>query len=189
MPKQQAPACMASCRTRALLCTAAIWCALVRVPQHGHLVHLQQNAFEYGKEEQFAARYTFLASPADRQLLLSFGLKLVLYQPPTTKGPSSALQAAQQAQQAMEVDGGAAAAAPEAPPPPAGMSRADVAAVEGMQPPAGVVVGRAVVSFWWWGQACIFGVYLCACVCVIWWSAAGIGIWRKLRACSIVSRG
>lgn len=94
-------------------------------------VHVQGNAFEYGQEEAFAARYPFLSSPQDRGLLLAHGAKLMLYQPPSVRAPSSALQAAQQAQQAqpMEVDG--------PPPPPPGMSRADVAAVEGKQPPPG----------------------------------------------------
>lgn len=52
----------------------------------------QVNAFEYGKEEQFAARYRFLTSEGDRSALLAFGAKLMLYQPPVTKAPTSALQ-------------------------------------------------------------------------------------------------
>ncbi|GAB4815511.1 hypothetical protein N2152v2_002557 [Parachlorella kessleri] len=102
----------------------------------------QGNAFEYGQEQQFASRYTFLSPAPDRQALLSFGLKLMLYQPPFVRGPSSALAAAQQAQQVqqpqpMEVDGG-----PAGPAVPAGLSRADVAAVEGKQAPTVEVLAR-----------------------------------------------
>lgn len=96
-------------------------------------------------EQEFAAPYPFLrrggaaegaadgGASADRRLLLQFALRLMLYQPASTKGPSNPLAAAQAAArgpQPMDVD----AAAPAAPP---GMSAADVAAVEGKAPPAG----------------------------------------------------
>lgn len=104
-----------------------------------------------GSEQQFAAAYPFLqqqgegeagaaggqgaglegaaTAAADRRLLLHFALQLMLYQSPSSKGPSNPLQAGR-GPAPMDVD------APAAGPPP-GMSRADVAAVEGKQAPAG----------------------------------------------------
>ena len=88
---------------------------------------------------------------ADRALLLQFALRLMLYQPSSAKGPSNPLAAAQAraaaaagrgGAQPMDVDssaaaaGGAAAAGAPAGPPP-GMSRQDVAAVEGKAAPTG----------------------------------------------------
>ncbi len=116
-----------------------------------------------GSEQQFASAYSFLqqeqqqngegaaaggepeaaaggaaalapagttTAAADRRLVLRFALQLMLYQPPSAKGPSNPLQAGR-GPAPMEVDAPAAG-------PPAGMSRADVAAVEGKQAPAGV---------------------------------------------------
>jgi hypothetical protein len=85
---------------------------------------------------------------ADRQLLLRFALALMLYQPTAVRGPSNPLAAAHAAAataaagggpQPMEVDtsSAVAAAAALAGVPP-GMSRQDVAAVEGKASPTGV---------------------------------------------------
>lgn len=146
------------------------------------------------------------ASPtaaADRQLLLRFALALMLYQPPSAKGPANPLAAAQAAAAGgasggrgpapMEVDaspapGGAGAAqgapvaAGTAGPPagvPAGMSQQEVAAVEGKALPAGG--GRAfsrVPSAWKPLQPQAWGMpcaagRLCAC-------------WPKGRVCCVV---
>jgi hypothetical protein len=77
----------------------------------------------------------------DRKLLLRFALMLMLYQPSTARGPANPLAAAQASAarsaagpQAMDVDAAAAAAVAGL---SAGMSRRDVAAVEGKAPPAG----------------------------------------------------
>ncbi|PSC71704.1 proteasome-associated ECM29-like protein [Micractinium conductrix] len=138
----------------------------------------------WGSEAAFAARFSFLArageassgasvdagaaapSPtaaADRALVLRFASRLMLYQPPSFKGPSNPLAAAQAAAaggngsgagaggaQPMEIDaagGGAAAAAAPLPGVPAGMSRQDVAAVEGKAPPAGQMLLRSKLGF------------------------------------------
>lgn len=134
---------------------------------------------------------------ADRALLLRFALMLMLYQPPSAKGPSNPLAAAQAAAAGggsagrgptpMEVDaapgpggqGTTAGAAPAAAAAavaslqagvPAGMSRLDVAAVEGKAPPSG---GRPP-------QACLPGSFLnracCCCVC----HACAAGFWHML---------
>ena len=134
-----------------------------------------------GSEQQFAAAYPFLqqaqqrdevagaaadeqgaaaggegaAAPAantaaaataaaDRRLILRFALQLMLYQPPSAKGPSNPLQAGR-GPAPMEVDAPAAG-------PPAGMSRTDVAAVEGKQAPAGAAracLRLAAGAVWW----------------------------------------
>lgn len=64
------------------------------------LEHLSQstNAFAFGSPEAFAAKYTFLKddSPvhsADRATFLDFALRVMLYTPPTARGPKSALAA------------------------------------------------------------------------------------------------
>ena len=92
------------------------------------------------------------AAAADRQLLLRFALALMLYHPTSVRAPSNPLAAAHAAAAAAAEGGGssggpqpmdvdtssaaAAAAAALAGVPP-GMSKQDVAAVEGKSPPAG----------------------------------------------------
>ena len=119
------------------------------------------NSFARGSEKDFAAAYPFLQQPspseagpaeagrgsgtaaADRRLVLRFALLLMLYQPASAKGPANPLAAAQAAAggggssngpQPMDVDAAAAAVAGL----PPGMSRQDVAAVEGKAAPTGV---------------------------------------------------
>ena len=128
-----------------------------------------------GSEHEFAARYPFMQQPgsggaevsseagsdgaaaataaADRALLLQFAQRLMLYQPATTKGPSNPLAAAAAAvaaaaPQPMDVDGAAAL-----PPPPPGMSRQDVAAVEGKAASSGEALLRQKLGLLNWSAA------------------------------------
>ncbi|EFN52702.1 hypothetical protein CHLNCDRAFT_138705 [Chlorella variabilis] len=128
------------------------------------------NSFARGSEKDFAAAYPFLQQPspseagpaeagrgsgtaaADRRLVLRFALLLMLYQPTSAKGPANPLAAAQAAAggggssngpQPMDVDAAAAAVAGL----PPGMSRQDVAAVEGKAAPTGEVLVRQKLGF------------------------------------------
>ncbi|PRW21127.1 proteasome-associated ECM29-like protein isoform X1 [Chlorella sorokiniana] len=96
-------------------------------------------ALEVGSTAAPAAAAAAATAAADRRLILQFALQLMLYQPPSAKGPSNPLQAGREPAP-MEVDAPAAG-------PPAGMSRADVAAVEGKQAPAGDALLRQKLGF------------------------------------------
>jgi len=130
---------------------------LLRLAVRG-LEHMaaQGNAFAMGGPDDFAARFSLLrdddsssgttiAAPTaadDRRIFLHFAQRLMLYQPPSLKQHGSALAAAQAQMMhsvrsdAMEVDG------PVLPPLPPGLSRRDVAAVEGKSPPDAAALQR-----------------------------------------------
>ncbi|KAK9810293.1 hypothetical protein WJX72_008148 [[Myrmecia] bisecta] len=124
---------------------------------------------KWGTEEEFRAKYPFLQSPGDAATFLDFAFKTLLYQPPQLgyQRALTPLQLAQQAQQGQQgaqqapagqagngvaqgngaagaAHGDAPAAAPTGPPPaPAGLSRAELPAITGKNPPTGdVLVNR-----------------------------------------------
>jgi hypothetical protein len=70
--------------------------------------------------EQFPILASNPVAAADRKVLMKFFLQVMLYQPPVLRGPTNALQAAQQPQP-VQVHGST----------PAGLSRRATAAVEG----------------------------------------------------------
>jgi proteasome component ECM29 len=120
--------------------------------------------FTAQESEEFASKYPFLSNNNDRQLVLDFALRFILYSPASTRGSLSAVEAAQYRQNYVPVvdsdgeeeEGGeegaggnetaattainqamARAAAEAAPPPapaPGGLSHSDLVAIEGKSP-------------------------------------------------------
>jgi hypothetical protein len=113
-------------------------------PANKAVAGINDEAEEGDSAAEVAAVGGAATAAADRKLLLRFAQLLMLYQPPSAKGPANPLAAAQHAAagggggrpQPMDVDGGAAPASAGLPP---GMSRQDVAVVEGKAPPTGEV--------------------------------------------------
>jgi proteasome component ECM29 len=126
-----------------------------------HLSH-KTMPFTAQESEEFASKYSFLSVHEDRQCFLDFILRFMLYNPASSRGSVSAVEAAQYRQNYVPVPdsdaeeeenveeegagGGAAineamarAAAEAAPPPapaPGGLSHADLIAIEGQNPEA-----------------------------------------------------
>ncbi|KAG2487332.1 hypothetical protein HYH03_014048 [Edaphochlamys debaryana] len=85
-------------------------------------------------------KYPYLADEADREVFLSYGLKLMLYAPRTSRAPATPLAAGQAA--AAGPAAAAAAAAAAAPPPPPGLSVADAKAIEEKGAPSADLVAK-----------------------------------------------
>ncbi|GFR47108.1 hypothetical protein Agub_g8793, partial [Astrephomene gubernaculifera] len=89
------------------------------------------------KEEEMSAaeaawrrQWPFFADAADRDIFLSYGLKLLLYTARTSRQPATPLAAAAAATAAAAAAAGGAAGAAPPPPPPPGLSPADVRQLE-----------------------------------------------------------
>ncbi|GLI60137.1 hypothetical protein VaNZ11_002209, partial [Volvox africanus] len=91
-------------------------------------------------EAALRAKYPYLMDNADRTLFLSYGLKVMLYVPRTSRAPATPLAAGQAA--AAAAAGGVGQAGAAAAPPPPGLSTADVKHLEAKGAPTVEQVSR-----------------------------------------------